>query len=258
MTYVHSVLKSALEHAVREDDLPRNVARNVKTPTPRPRRFKPFTASEARQFLHAASSDRLHALYELALRTRLRKGELLGLRWDDLDLNTGTAAIRRSLQRTRTGGLTVLHTKTRASERPILLPTECVNSPKTHRERQEEARRAAKAGWSDTGLVFTTLTGGPLEPATLTRSFSRLLNGAGLRHIRFHDLRHSTATLLLEQGIDLVVIKELLGHAHIGVTAGVYAHVRLRIQRQAIDALGNALGQGDGAPDDPPTAAVVR
>ncbi|MGY3334027.1 hypothetical protein ACVW0K_000126 [Streptomyces filamentosus] len=79
VTYIHSVLKSALEHAVREDDLPRNVARNVKTPAPRSRRFKPFTASEARQFLHAASGDRLHALYELALRTGLRKGELLGL-----------------------------------------------------------------------------------------------------------------------------------------------------------------------------------
>lgn len=130
MTYVHSVLKSALEHAVREDDLPRNVARNVKTPAPRPRRFKPFTASEARQFLHAASSDRLHALYELALRTGLRKGELLGLHWEDLDLDSGTTSIHRSLQRTPTGGLTILHTKTRASERRIALPTECINSPK--------------------------------------------------------------------------------------------------------------------------------
>ncbi|MET9592029.1 tyrosine-type recombinase/integrase [Streptomyces sp. NPDC006516] len=258
VTYVHSVLKSALEHAVREDDLPRNVARNVKTPAPRPRRFKPFTASEARQFLHATSSDRLHALYELALRTGLRKGELLGLHWDDLDLNTGTAAIHRSLQRTRTGGLTVLHTKTRASERRIVLPTECVNSLKTHWEQQEEARQVAGTGWSDNGLVFTTLTGGPLEPANLTRSFSRLLNRAGLRRIRFHDLRHSTATLLLEQGVDIVVIKELLGHAHIGVTAGVYAHVRLRLQRQAINTLGNALSPTDNDPDDPPVIAVVR
>ncbi|MFD3519914.1 tyrosine-type recombinase/integrase [Streptomyces sp. NPDC058653] len=258
VTYVHSVLKSALEHAVREDDLPRNVARNVKTPAPRPRRFKPFTASEARQFLHAASSDRLHALYELALRTGLRKGELLGLHWEDLDLDTGTAAIHRSLQRTRTGGLTILHTKTRTSERRIVLPTECVNSLKTHREQQEEARQTAGTSWSDNGLVFTTLTGGPLEPANLTRSFSRLLDGAGLRRIRFHDLRHSTATLLLEQGVDLVIIKELLGHAHIGVTAGVYAHVRLRLQRQAIDTLGNALRPTGNDPDDPPATAVVH
>ncbi|MCX4845775.1 tyrosine-type recombinase/integrase [Streptomyces sp. NBC_00893] len=258
VTYVHSVLKSALEHAVREDELPRNVARNVKTTAPRPRRFQPLTATEARQLLQAASDDRLHALYELALRTGLRKGELLGLHWEDLDLDSGTASIHRSLQRTRTGGLTTLHTKTRASERRIALPTECINSLKRHRERQEEERNATKVGWKDSGLIFTTPTGGPLDPANMTRRFGRLLDRAGLRRIRFHDLRHSTATLLLEQGVDLVVIKELLGHAHIGVTAGVYAHVRLRLQRQAIDTLNDALGQADDGPADSPATAVVR
>ncbi|MFK0258983.1 tyrosine-type recombinase/integrase [Streptomyces sp. NPDC090445] len=258
VTYVHSVLKSALEHAVREDELPRNVARNVKTAAPRPRRFQPLTAAEARRFLQAASGDRLHALYELALRTGLRKGELLGLRWEDLDLDGGTASIHRSLQRTRTGGLTTLHTKTRASERRIALPTECIHSLKTHREHQQAERQAAGTGWTDSGLVFTTPTGRPLDPANLTRRFRSFLGRAGLRRIRFHDLRHSTATLLLEQGVDLVVIKELLGHAHIGVTAGVYAHVRLRLQRDAIDALGHALGGQDDDPDGPPTAAAVR
>ncbi|GGN81419.1 hypothetical protein GCM10011579_067960 [Streptomyces albiflavescens] len=257
MTYVHAVLKSALEHAVREDELPRNVARNVKTTTPRPRRFQPLTAAEARQLLHAANGDRLNALYELALRTGLRKGELLGLRWEDLDLDGGTATIHRSLQRTRSQGLTVLNTKTLASERRIALPTECLSSLNIHQEQQQEERQAAGTGWTDNGLVFTTPNGKPLDPTNATRRFRRLLESAGLRAIRFHDLRHSTATLLLEQGIDLVVIKELLGHAHIGVTAGVYAHVRLRLQRQAIDTLGNALGPTD-APDDPPTAGVVR
>ncbi|MEU3202146.1 tyrosine-type recombinase/integrase [Streptomyces sp. NPDC006996] len=253
VTYVHSVLKSALEHAVREDELPRNVARNVKTTTHQPRRFRPLTAVEARQFLDAARADRLHALYELALRTGLRKGELLGLRWEDLDLTTGTASVRRSLQRTRTGGLTHLPAKTRASERRIALPTECIHSLKKHQERQDREREAAGPDWRDESLVFTTPTGRPLDPANLTRRFRRFLGRAGLRRIRFHDLRHSTATLLLEQGVDLVVIKELLGHAHIGVTAGVYAHVRLRLQRQAIDTLGDALGLTD---DDP--NGVVR
>ncbi|UNZ16682.1 site-specific integrase [Streptomyces sp. 891-h] len=258
VTYVHSVLKSALEHAVREDELPRNVARNVKTTTHQPRRFRPLTAAEARRFLDAARADRLHALYELALRTGLRKGELLGLRWEDLDLTTGTASIRRSLQRTRTGGLTHLPTKTRASERRIALPTECLHSLKKHQERQDKERETASSAWQDSSLVFTTPMGRPLDPANLTRRFRTFLNRAGLRRIRFHDLRHSTATLLLEQGVDLVVIKELLGHAHIGVTAGVYAHVRLRLQRQAIDTLGNAFAAQDDDPDDPPVAAVVR
>ncbi|MDG5803258.1 site-specific integrase [Streptomyces ossamyceticus] len=224
----------------------------------RPRRFRPFTATEARQFLDAARSDRLHALYALALRTGLRKGELLGLHWEDLDLANGTASIRRSLQRTRTGGLTHLPTKTLASERRIALPTDCIRSLKKHRQQQDKEREIAGSAWRDSGLVFTTPTGRPLDPANLTRRFRSFLSRAGLRRIRFHDLRHSTATLLLEQGVDLVVIKELLGHAHIGVTAGVYAHVRLRLQRQAIDALGHALGSQDNDPDDPPAAAVVR
>jgi integrase len=154
VTYVHAVLKSALEHAVREDELPRNVARNVKTTTPRPRRSQPLTAAEARQFLRTAADDRLHALYELALRTGLRKGELLGLHWEDLDFDGGTATIHRSLQRTRSQGLTVLNTKTLASERRIALPTECINSLKIHQERQQEERQAAGTGWTDNGLVF--------------------------------------------------------------------------------------------------------
>jgi integrase len=127
-----------------------------------------------------------------------------------------------------------LHTKTRASERRTALPTECIHSLKSHREHQQEERQAAGTGWTDNGLVFTTATGSPLDPTDLTRGFGRLLRRAGLRHTRFHDLRHSTATLLLEQ-VDLVVVKELLGHAHIGVTAGVYAQVQLRLQRRAVD-----------------------
>lgn len=265
LTYIHSVLKSALEHAVREEEIPRNVARNVRTGTPRPRRFEPLTAEEARAFLAATSNHRLNALFELALRTGLRKGELLGLRWEDLDLVGGTASIRRTLQRTNSGGLTALPTKTESSERRIALPTPCLRSLEQHRSRQLQEREAAGESWQNSGYVFTRPNGAPIEGTTLTRHFTTLLRRARLRRIRFHDLRHSTATLLLEQGVELVVIKELLGHAHIGVTATVYAHVRLRLQRQAIDILSNALrvpSDGSAAPhdgDDPPLcAAPVR
>ncbi|MFD7641787.1 tyrosine-type recombinase/integrase [Kitasatospora sp. NPDC059795] len=265
LAYIHSVLKSALEHAVREEEIPRNVARNVRTGTPRPRRFEPLTADEARTFLTAAKGHRLHALFELALRTGLRKGELLGLRWEDLDLDASTASIRRTLQRTRTGGLTTLPTKTISSERRIALPAACVTSLREHRARQAREKQQAGAQWVDNGLVFSRPDGHPIEPATLTRHFKALLRRSRLRAIRFHDLRHSTATLLLEQGVELVVIKELLGHAHIGVTATVYAHVRLRLQRDAIDLLGRTLGersesvsQPDDGDDPPLCAAPVR
>ncbi|MFJ3880414.1 tyrosine-type recombinase/integrase [Streptomyces sp. NPDC090077] len=259
LAYIHCVLKSALEHAVRTDEITRNVARNVRTGTPRPRRFELLTADGARQFLAAVRNDRFFALYELALRTGLRKGELLGLRWEDLDLQTGTASIRRTLQRTQTDRLTALPTKTRASERRIALPSECIHSFKEHRGVQEGEREAAADDWRDNGLVFSTPAGGPIDPANLNHCFRALLDRAGLRRIRFHDLRHSTATLLLEQGVELVVIKELLGHAHIGVTATVYAHVRIRLQRDAIDPLGHALGKPSGAttdPDDTPLRAA--
>ncbi|MFI1702798.1 tyrosine-type recombinase/integrase [Streptomyces griseoruber] len=263
LTYIHSVLKSALEHAVREEEIPRNVARNVRTGTPRPRRFEPLTADEARKFLAATSGHRLQSLFELALHTGLRKGELLGLRWEDLDLDRGTAAVRRTLQRTSTGGLTTLPTKTRASERRIALSARCLQSLKHHREQQQ--REAAGTAWQHKGHVFTTAQGRPIDPTNLTRAFNTLLSKAGLRRIRFHDLRHSTATLLLEQGVELVVIKELLGHAHIGVTATVYAHVRLRLQRDAIDTLGSALdgpvsaeSTRNGGDDPPLCGATVR
>lgn len=230
-----------------------------------PRRFEPLTADEAREFLAAANGHRLQPLFELALHTGLRKGELLGLRWEDLDLAGGTASIRRTLQRTNSGGLTALPTKTKSSERRIALPTQCQRSLEQHRDRQRKEREAAGTGWKDSGYVFTRLDGAPIEGSTLTRHFNILLRQARLRRIRFHDLRHSAATLLLEQGVELVVIKELLGHAHIGVTATVYAHVRLRLQRDAIDLLGHALrnpaeltsGPDDG--DEPPLcAAPVR
>ncbi|ASY32393.1 site-specific integrase [Streptomyces sp. CLI2509] len=262
---MHSVLKSALEHAVREEEIPRNVARNVRTGTPPPRRFEPLTAAEAGEFLAAASGHRLQPLFELALHTGLRKGELLGLHWEDLDLTGGTASIRRTLQRANSGGLTALPTKTQGSERRIALPTPCLCSLEQHRRRQHQEREAAGESWQDSGYVFARPNGAPIEGATLTRHFTALLHRARLRRIRFHDLRHSAATLLLEQGVELVVIKELLGHAHIGVTATVYAHVRLRLQRDAIDLLGSALrnpskitGEPDDGDDPTLCAAPVR
>lgn len=134
-----------------------------------------------------------------------------------------------------------------------------------HRDRQRLEREAAGADWKADGYVFTRLDGSPIEGATLTRHSNTLLRQATLRRIRFHELRHSAATLILEQGVELVVIKELLGHAHIGVTATLYAHVRLRLQRQALDLLGHALGnladtatEHDDGDDSPPRAAPVH
>jgi integrase len=251
LRYLRAILSSALAHAVREDALPRNVASAVRLPDTRAAVFQPLTATEARWLLVAARPTRLGALVELALRTGLRRGELLGLGWDDLDLEYGVMDIRQTLQRAPSGGFALYPPKTQSSQRRIVLPRECITSLRAHRDRQQAEREAAREAWQPYGLVFTKPDGTPIEASTLTRHFAKLCDTAGIRRIRFHDLRHSCATLLLEQGVDLVTIKDLLGHAQIHITADVYAHVRPRLQRDAIEAMGHALRT---APDDDPPA----
>ncbi|MFI6051589.1 tyrosine-type recombinase/integrase [Streptomyces violascens] len=179
------------------------------------------------------------------------KGELLGLRREDLDLTDGIAGIRR----TNSGGLTPRPTHDPSSEQPIALPTPWLRSLEQHRDQQRQEHEAAGKDWQDSGYVFTRPNGAPIEGVHPHPALHRPTPAARLRRIRFHDLRHSAATLLLEQGVELVVIKGLLGHAHIGVTATVCAHVRLRLRRQAIHTLSYALwgrARESTNPDDPP------
>jgi integrase len=152
-------LRSALQHAVREDDLARNVARNVQVSAGRRQRIEPLTAAEARQLLEKAGGSRLHALVMLALRTGMRRGELLGLRWTDVDLTGGTLTIRQTLQYIPGGvGLVLAPTKTASSERRIALPSSCIDALIIHRERQDREREATGVGWPEIGLVYTTGT----------------------------------------------------------------------------------------------------
>jgi integrase len=248
--YVRAVLSAALGDGVREDLLGRNVASSVRLPTPRSD-FQPFTLGEARRYLLAAAYHRHGALFELALRTGLRKGELLGLQWADVDLDAGHLSVRRTLART-SGGPTFQPVKTHRSARRIAIPRECVTSLKRYRKRQELDRREAGDTWREYGLVFANRVGGPLDSAVIHRNHQILCEMADAHYIRFHDLRHTCATLLLEQGVDLVTIKDLLGHAQIHTTADIYAHVRLRLQHNAIESMSDALQstQDNDRPDD--------
>ena len=218
------------------------MAAAVRLSAPRAR-FEPFTAAEARKYLRVAKTHRHGPLFELALRTGLRQGELLGLKWDDLDLDAGHLTVRRTLARTP-GGATFTDVKTHRSARRISIPAECVTSLRWYHRRQQQDRRDAGPAWRDLRLVFARSTGGPLDAAYVHRNHQILCEVAGVRKIRFHDLRHSAASLLLERGIELIVVKDLLGHAQINTTVDIYAHVRLRLQRQAIEAMGQALKRG--------------
>lgn len=185
--YVRAVLSTALADGVRDDLLARNVASPIRLSTPHSD-FRPFTLGESRRYLLAAAYHRHGPLFELALRTGLRQGELLGLCWDDIDLDAGHLHVRRTLARTR-GGPSFQPVKTHRSARRIVLPRDCVTSLKRYRTRQGLDRRAAADTWTDNGLVFTTGRGTPMDPATVHRHHQDICDLADLRHIRFHDLR---------------------------------------------------------------------
>ncbi|QKW51059.1 tyrosine recombinase XerC [Streptomyces buecherae] len=245
------ILRAALQHAVREDELPRNVARNVELSTGTKREIEPLTAKEGRQLLAAARGNRLWAAYELAVRVGLRRGEVLGLRWRDIDLHDGVLTVRQTIQRVG-GELLIAAPKTQRSARRVAVPDECVAALRARRAEQQGDRLAAgdkwKGGASD--LVFMTKNGTPIEPRNLNRSFTALCDRANIRRVRFHDLRHTCASLLHEQGADARMIMEVLGHSSIRVTMDVYTFVRLDSQRSAFDRVADALRDGSDEDDD--------
>ncbi|MFF0446017.1 tyrosine-type recombinase/integrase [Streptomyces sp. NPDC004609] len=253
------LLRAALQHAVREDELPRNVARNVELSMGTQREIEPLSSAEGRRLLAAARDNRLWAAYELAVRIGLRRGELLGLRWSDLDLYEGVLTVRQALQRVG-GELLIVAPKTQRSARRVALPSECVTALRAQRAQQIADRKAAGDRWQGAahGLVFTTKNGTPIEPRNLNRSFETLCARAGIRKVRFHDLRHTCASLLHEQGADARMIMEVLGHSSIRVTMDIYTFVRLDSQRSAFDRVGDALrGDGNGQDDDDGTAGAL-
>jgi len=240
---IHSTLHKALSQAVADGLIPRNAA-DVKAPRPAPEEMRPLSEDEARTFLHAAreAGDRFEALYVLAVTTGLRRGELLGLRWDDADLDRGTLRVGRAL--VREGGRHVVgETKTKRGRRRVNLTPRTVAALKAHRKRQLEQRVRLAGLYEDCGLIFSSENGTPLNPENLVkRSFKPLLKRAGLPEIRFHDLRHTCATLLLGRGVHPKIVQELLGHATIAMTLDTYSHYLPSMGDQASGAMGDALG----------------
>ena len=237
---VHAVLRNALQAAVREELIQRNVAKLVQISGPTYEVNRGLTVDQARKLLVTARPDRLYALYVLALYLGLRRGELLGLRWEDVDLEAGSLEIRRTLQRVG-GELRAVTPKTRTSRRTVPLIGLCTEALTAYREHQkEEAERTGK-DWQNTGYVFTTLIGTPLEPDNLRRSWYPLRDAVGLPGTRFHDLRHSCVTLLLDLGVPPHIVRDIVGHADIGVTMTIYAYASLAEKRAALKRLDDRL-----------------
>lgn len=236
--YLHAILRRALGQAEKWGLVVRNVARLVDPPKVRRPEVRPLTLEEARTFLTAVQGHRLEALFTVALALGRRQGEVLGLRWEDVDLERGTLSVRYQLQRVA-GGLVVVAPKSERSRRTIELPRPVVEALRRHRLRQLEERLRAGEAWRDSGLVFTSTIGMPLEPRNLIREYHALLDRAGLPRRPFHHLRH-TAALLLAQGSDIRVVQQVLGHSQIALTADLYAPCHVR------PAQGRGREDGDG------------
>jgi integrase len=232
--YVRAVLRRALGRALKWGLVARNVAALVDPPrTVRPE-VEPFTVEEMPKLLSAFEGERLGALFLLALTHGLRQGEALGLKWAEVDLAEKTLRVRHALQWVD-GKPEFVETKTKQSKRVIALSDRVVKALKAHRKAQLEARMKAGDRWTDQGLVFTTRTGAPLDGINVTRYFKRMLKNAELPIRRFHDLRHTTASLLLYQKVHPRVVMDLLGHSEIRVTMDLYSHVAPALQREAAD-----------------------
>jgi integrase len=238
---IHAVLRNTLQTAVREEIVPRNVAKLVTVTTPNYKVNRGLTVNQARTVLKVAKDERLYALYVLALCLGLRRGELLGLRWQDLDLEAGTLEVVQTLQRIG-GALRFVRPKTDDSERTIPLPDLCIEALREHRDRQAVERSEAWPNWQEHGLVFPSRIGTPMEPDNLRRSWGRIRAAAGLHEVRFHDTRHTCVSLLLALGVPPNIVREIVGHSDIEVTMTIYAHASLDDKRAALRKLGDALG----------------
>jgi len=221
--HVHAIIHRLLGQAVRWDLAVRNVADLVDPPRAAHAEMAVLSPEEVRRFLAAAAADRLEALYVLAVTTGMRRGELLALRWKDVHLDRGRLSVTGTQQ--REGGLAIAEAKTARSRRSVALPAIAVAALRRHKALQAEERLAAGPDWEERGLVFSTAVGSLIEPGNLLRrSFFPLLEKAGVPHVRFHDLRHTAATLMLSEGVHPKVASEVLGHSTVSVS---YTHLTL-------------------------------
>jgi integrase len=260
--HLHSVVHKALEAAVRLGIIARNVADLVDAPPIRSREMHPLTLAQVQALFAvlARTQDRLEALYILAVSTGMRQGELFALRWADVELDGGLGSdggaspvlrVRRSLQENQLG-LVFKEPKTRRSRRQIALSEPAVEALRRHRVRQHEERLLLGAAWGTNemgerldpschDLVFCSALGRPLRPSVYRRRLPRLLELAGLPRVRFHDLRHTCATLLLAARVNPKVVSEMLGHSTVAITLDIYSHVVPDMQQDAAAVMGAML-----------------
>ena len=234
---VHRILFKALRNAVRLDTLQRNVAEAVEPP--RITRYEPRVLgwNEVRNLLNQITDRLYHTLVLLAIQTGLRRSELLGLQWRDVDFDTGTLSVQRALIKLPSGEMVLTQPKT-GRGRVVVLPVESVLALRSHEELQQ-------VGPQENGnFIFCHSSGSPLHPDLVTQTVKRLVTKAGVDGLRLHDLRHTHASLMLSQGVHLKIVSERLGHSSIGITGDLYSHVLPTVQQEAVERFGAAWSDG--------------
>jgi len=242
--YVHTVLSLILAQAEADELIDKNYAKlkKAKPPSAPKKKIRPWTEKEALHFLDEVQGDVHEALYITTLGLALRRGEALGLRWSDIDFPNRTATIAGQLQRRRArysqegDRLHWAEPKTDASIAIIDLPEFVVEALAAHRDREKVLRH-----YSEDGYVFTSSTGTPLEPDNITHRFPEFLRQRGMRHQRFHDLRHSAASLLLAKGVPLWMVSKILRHSGLSITTDVYGHLLKQTSVEAADVMSGIL-----------------
>jgi integrase len=231
--HVHTMLHKALHDAVRWGHLSTNPASLATPPRPRTPEMKVWTPEQMRAFLEYSARHRLFAAWLLISTTGMRRGEVLGLPWDHVDLKRGRVSVVRSLTVVRHDRIEFSEPKTAKGRRSLALDPATVAALKAHRQHQREERLAAGPIWQDAGLVFNREDGSPINPVRFTAWFGQLARDAELPKIRLHDLRHSYATAALSAGIAAKVVSERLGHASVAITLDTYSHVHPALQEEA-------------------------
>ncbi len=239
--HTHKILSQSLKHAVKWRLLIRNVCEAVDPPRPRRKEMKAMDASDVQVFLEAIKDSPYRHLFFVMLYTGLRRGEVLGLRWCDVDTNKETISVNQSVIRLHNKGLMVTEPKTPYSRRLISLSPSVVTLLKGLRIRQMEQMEADSIEWDENGLVFANNDGGPLSPDTVTHAFAKIIKRTGLPHVRLHDLRHTHATLMLKQGVHPKIVSERLGHSSVTITMDTYSHVLPGMQTEAAIAFEEAV-----------------
>jgi integrase len=240
--YIHTTIHNALEQAVKDGLLPRNVANAVKPPQLCKEEIQPLTPAQTKTLFEAVGGDRFEALYVLAVTAGPRQGELLGLKWEDIALDRGLPQVRRTLSGTNGGEPVFSDPKTAKGRRSVKLTARAVEALKRHRERQLKEREEVAGLWQNHDLVFPTQVGTPMSRHNLVaRSFKPLLKRAGLPEIRFHDLRHTCATLMLAVGANPKVAQEALGHANVTITLDTYSHLLPNMQDEVAEKVNELL-----------------